>query len=78
LSPACRRIYDGYPDSTLHVTSDSYLRDLRRIRATGLPVLTVDYAQEPTNVAATLTRARAEGFVPFIGVRGLNHWVDPR
>jgi cysteinyl-tRNA synthetase len=78
LSPACRRIYDRYPDSTLHVTSDSYLRNLRRIRAEGLPVLTVDYAQQPENVAAALGRARAEGFIPFVGVRDLDHWVDPR
>jgi endo-alpha-1,4-polygalactosaminidase (GH114 family) len=41
-------------------------------------VLTVDYAQQPENVAAALGRARAEGFIPFVGVRDLDHWVDPR
>lgn len=78
LSPPCLRQWEEYPESTLHVSSESYLRDLDAIRASGLPVLTVDYATEPANVDAALRNARARGFVPFVGVRELDQWVPPR
>lgn len=77
LSPACRRQYTEHPDSTLHVSSESYLRALRRIHRAGLPVFTVDYAIEPANVRHAYCRSRAEGFIPFASERNLGTFVDP-
>jgi cysteinyl-tRNA synthetase len=77
LTPACRRVYTEHPDSTLHVSSESYLRELRRIHRAGLPVFTIDYATAPANVRHAYCRSRAEGFVPFASQRSLSTFVDP-
>ena len=37
-----------------------------RLQATGLPVLTLDYAVRPDNVALARERSTAYGFVPFV------------
>ncbi|MBK9178156.1 MAG: endo alpha-1,4 polygalactosaminidase [Acidimicrobiales bacterium] len=78
LSPACRAEWEEHPDSTLHVSSESYLSELEALHAEGLPVLTVDYATEPEHVAFVLAESRARGFVPFVGVRSLDRWEPPR
>jgi cysteinyl-tRNA synthetase len=78
LSPGCRWMYDEFPDSTLHVSSEWYLDSLNVLAAAGLPVFTVDYAEEPDNVAAVLDRSRGYGFVPFVGSRALDCYVPPR
>jgi cysteinyl-tRNA synthetase len=72
LSNPCRRLHNRYPDSTLHVSSEDYLRQLIPLRDAGLPVFTVDYALRPQNVLAAHCRARALGFVPFTSNRWLN------
>ena len=75
LSPACRRQYDAYPDSTLHMSSEEYLQDIIPARQKGLPVFTVDYALDPQNIARVYTVSRSYGFVPFAGNRALNTFV---
>ncbi len=77
LSRACRRVYDRYPDSTLHVSSEEYLYYLSLARDRGVPILTVDYALEPENVAWAYETSRGLGFVPFVGSRALDRYVDP-
>jgi cysteinyl-tRNA synthetase len=75
LSPPCRALYDAYPDSTLHVSSEWYIDDLTRAQARGVFILTVDYALAPENVAVAYSRSRALGFVPFVGPRSLDRFI---
>ena len=77
LSRSCRRLYSDFPDSTLHVSSESYLEQLTRARDQGLVVLTVDYALEPENVAWVYQTSRDLGFVPFVSNRALDRFVEP-
>lgn len=77
LSPACRGQYQRFPDSSLHVSSEEYLRDLARARAKGEVIFTVDYALDPENVAWVYETSRALGFVPFAGSRALDRYVEP-
>ena len=77
LSPECRRQYDGFPESTLHVSSEEYLDYLKIAQQRELPVFTVDYALEPQNVAWVYQTARGLGFIPFVSNRGLDRYVEP-
>ena len=78
LSQDCQRQFDEFPDSTLHVSSEGYLHYLELAREAGLPVLTVDYAVEPGNVAWVYRESRSHGFVPFASNRALDQFVEPR
>jgi cysteinyl-tRNA synthetase len=75
LPPACRRQYDEFPESTLHVSSEEYLRDLQLAQSKGVLIFTVDYALEPENVAWVYETSRRLGFVPFVGGRALDQFV---
>ncbi|MFO0547883.1 MAG: endo alpha-1,4 polygalactosaminidase [Polyangiaceae bacterium] len=77
LSPGCRQTYDDYPDSTLHVSTESYLDALAAAEARGLLIFTVDYALEPDHVDHVYREARERGFVPFAGSRALNAYIEP-
>lgn len=77
LSPGCRRMHDALPESTLHMSSESYLIELEIAQEHGLPVFTVDYALEPENVAFVHREARAHGFIPFASNRPLDRYVEP-
>jgi cysteinyl-tRNA synthetase len=77
LSPLCRKQYDEYPDSTLHVSSEEYLGYLTLARDKGEIILTVDYALQPKNVTWVYETSRALGFVPFVGNRALDQYVEP-
>ena len=77
LSPLCRRQYDEYPDSTLHVSSEEYLHYLTLARDKGEIIFTVDYVLEPDNVAWVYKTSRALSFVPFASNRGLDRYVEP-
>jgi endo-alpha-1,4-polygalactosaminidase (GH114 family) len=77
LSPGCRRQYDEYPESTLHVSSDEYLFYLQRAKTLGLPVFTVDYALDPENINWIYETSRGLGFIPFVGNRALDEFVEP-
>lgn len=76
LSAECRRQHDQYPESTLHVSSESYLRELLHAKGKGLTILTVDYAVEAEHKAWVYRTSRALGFVPFVGSRALDEYVD--
>ncbi len=77
LSPACRRTYDEYPDSTLHVSSQEYLGYLALAQTRGLIIFTVDYALEAENIAWVYQESRSLGFIPFVSNRALDRYVDP-
>ena len=77
LSPRCLRQYDEFPDSTLHTSSEEYLYYLNLAHEQGLPIFTVDYAQEPENVQWVYAASRSLGFIPFVGNRALNQFVEP-
>jgi cysteinyl-tRNA synthetase len=77
LSPPCRQQYDEYPDSTLHVSSEEYLRYLTAARDKGEIIFSVDYALEPENVSWVYETSRGLGFVPFVGNRMLDRYVEP-
>jgi endo-alpha-1,4-polygalactosaminidase (GH114 family) len=77
LSEECRRQYDEFPESTLHVSSEEYLDDLKIAQQKELPVFTVDYALQPENVAWVYQTARGLGFIPFVSNRGLDRYVEP-
>lgn len=76
LSAACRRQFDDYPDGTLHGSSAAYLEDLSFARNQGLVVFTVDYALEPENITWILQTSRSYGFVPFVGARALDRYIE--
>ncbi|MCH8191642.1 MAG: hypothetical protein IIC80_09850 [Chloroflexi bacterium] len=50
---------------------------LRPAQEHGVLVFTVDYALAPENVAWAHQTSRALGFVPFVGARGLDRYVEP-
>ena len=77
LSVECGGQYDQYPESTLHVSSEEYLIQLDLARRKGTLIFTVDYAVEPSNVAWVYERSRGLGFIPFVGTRFLDQFVDP-
>jgi endo-alpha-1,4-polygalactosaminidase (GH114 family) len=77
LSPGCQQQYDDFPESTLHVSSEEYLYYLFLAQEKGLPIFTVDYALEDENVAWVYETARSLGFVPFVGSRALDGFIEP-
>ena len=77
LSTVCRRQYDQYPDSTLHVSSEEYLEYLARAQNEGLIIFTVDYALDTENIAWVYETSRLLGFVPFVGNRALDRCEEP-
>ncbi len=77
LSRACRHYLDRDPNSTLHVSSEEYLRYLALAQRRGVLIFTVDYALEPENAAWVYETSRALGFVPFVSNRALDRYVEP-
>lgn len=77
LSSACRRTYDDYPESTLHMSSEEYLGYLRLAQSKGLSIFTVDYALERGNIAWVYREARRLGFIPFVSSRALDRYLAP-
>lgn len=77
LSGGCQRLYDEYPESTLHVSSEWYLDDLTYARDLGVTIFTVDYAVQPENIAWVYETARGYGFVPFVSTRALDVYLPP-
>ena len=77
LSDACRTLYEEFPDSTLHVSSEEYLHDLKSAQQKGLLIFTVDYAIKPENITWVYETSRSLGFVPFVGNRALDRYQDP-
>ena len=77
LSPPCQALYDDYPDSTLHVSSEDYLHYLTLAQRKGKIIFTVDYALNPDNITWVYETSRALGFVPFASSRWLDRYVEP-
>lgn len=77
LSRECRDYYDSYPDGTLHTSSEEYITSLMVAKNKGKVIFTVDYALNPENIAWVYSTARSLGFVPFVGNRALDMWVEP-
>ena len=77
LSEPCRRTYDSYPESTLHVSSEEYLHYLNLAKQKGEIIFTVDYALEPENISWVYQTSRKLGFVPFVGNRALDQYIIP-
>lgn len=78
LSSGCKKMYDELPGSTLHTSSEEYIRHLQIAQRKGIPIFTVDYALKPQNIDAVYLQSRALGFVPFTSNRPLNQFVPPR
>lgn len=78
LSRACRRQHNEYPDSTLHVSTQEYIEDLRAAQNNGLVIFTVDYAIKPANISRASTLSRSLGFKPFVSERDLDVFYPPR
>jgi len=78
LTSRCQRTWEEFPDSTLHVSSEWYLSYLIPLQESGLLVFTVDYAEDPDNVAWVLAESHNLGFVPFVGNRALDRFVPVR
>lgn len=60
----------GLPNGLTDVTSS--LRYLRQARRDGMPILVVEYIDEPVKIQDTARRIRDERFVPFFAPRALN------
>jgi cysteinyl-tRNA synthetase len=77
LSADCLRLFEEFPDSTLHVSSESYLYYLEIAREAGLVVFTVDYAVEYENIDWVYKTSRSYGFIPFVSNRLLDTYREP-
>ena len=77
LSPDCQQMFDEFPDSTLHVSSEWYLNYLTMVQSKGLPVFTIDYAVQPGNVSWIYNTSRGLGFMPFVSKRALAVYLPP-
>jgi cysteinyl-tRNA synthetase len=73
----CYQLYLDYPDSTLHVSSESYINALTVAYNKGETIFTVDYALKFKNVAWVYKTSRELGFVPFASERHLSIYRDP-
>ncbi len=71
LPRQCRRQHDRYPESTLHMSSESYISSLVPAQQKGLHIFTVDYALKKKNIEEIYRRSRNLGFVPFVSGRAL-------
>lgn len=53
------------------------LKAAQAVHAAGKPVLTVDYAKNPTNITLACRQSRAAGFIPYVGPVDLNRIAPP-
>lgn len=77
LSSECRRQFDDFPESTLHVSSEWYIEDLLYAKERGLTIFTVDYALQAQNIQWVYETSRALGFIPFVSNRALDQFLQP-
>lgn len=77
LTGGCLRLYEDDPESTLHSSSEAYIESLQAAQEQGLVIFTVDYAEQPAHIKEAVCESRRLGFVPFVGTRGLNHYIPP-
>jgi cysteinyl-tRNA synthetase len=77
LPEPCRAYVEDDPDSTLNSSTEEYVDQLEQARDNGTVIFTVDYAQQPENVAKAYEASRALGFIPFVGTRALDEFQEP-
>ncbi len=77
LSAECLELHNNFPDSTLHMSSEEYVKDLSAAKARGLKIFTVDYTVQEMNIQQVYATSRSLGFVPFASERALSIFVDP-
>lgn len=77
LSPRCRSYVQNDPDSPLRVSTEEHLSYLELASNKGEIIFTVDYALEPGNIARAYEASRAQGFIPFVGSRALDQFLEP-
>lgn len=75
LSSGCQQMYNDFPDSTLHVSTESYLYYLDIASGKNIPIFTVDYAVQQNNINAVYIDSRALGYIPFVGQRALANFI---
>ena len=73
----CYQMYLDFPESTLHVSSEEYIKALQVAHDKGEKIFTVDYALQCSNVAWVYARARQLGFTPFASERFLSIYRHP-
>jgi cysteinyl-tRNA synthetase len=77
LPRECQRLFDEYPESTLHISSEEYIDYLTAAQDKGLKIFTVDYATNAANIDFVVRTSRGLGFVPFVSNRSLDQYVAP-
>ena len=77
LPDPCRDYFYQYPEGTLHTSSEAYLEYLQLAQSNGLMVLTVDYALDEPNIEQVVRTSRQMGFIPFVGSRALERYIEP-
>ena len=78
LKGDCLDLYEDFPQSTLHTASEEYLLHLNLAQEKGLKVFTVDYAEKTSNKLTAYNESRSQGFIPFVSVKNLDVFVEPR
>ena len=53
------------------------MRDLKLAQNKGLIIFTVDYALEADHIALVYDTSLGLGFVPFVGSRALDRFIEP-
>jgi endo-alpha-1,4-polygalactosaminidase (GH114 family) len=77
LNAACRRAFRRNASGAMHAVGyDAIVPMLKIAAGRGLSVFTVDYALAPANVDTVRRESRALGFLPFVGGRRLDAFVD--
>lgn len=77
LGPACRRAYRRQSSGAMHAVGyDAIVPLLSSAAGKGLTIFTVDYARDPKHVDIVIRESRTLGFVPFVGMRRLDSFVD--
>lgn len=77
LSGGCLLLYQNDPDSSLHTSTEERLDELQVAVDQDLTIFTVDYATQPENIARVYCASRDLGFIPFVGSRALDTYVEP-
>ncbi len=76
LSTGCQQMYNDFPNSTLHVSTESYLYYLNMATEKNIPVFTVDYAVQQNNIDSVYMDSKALGYIPFVGQRALANFIS--
>lgn len=75
LSALCQQMYNDFPQSTLHVSTESYLYYLNIAQTKKVPVFTIDYAVQTANINSVYTQSRNLGYIPFVSERNLDIFI---